>query len=184
MIVSSHAFSFRARTMARMRLPTVRASGLPWLDSVCRSTEDLRLVETVLSDYRDYVPSFYGSLFRDGLGGGRVLDHSHPQTLHDLKAIVAALSSKGIEFNYVVSSTHALNREFDPAYRKGFLDFVSSVRAIGVSIVTLANVTLIELTRSEFPDLRISASVNPRTRTPADVCLPLGTRLSGDDNPL
>lgn len=130
---------------------------------------DRRLVDTIVADYRAHVPSFYGSLFHDGLGGGRVLDHEHPQTIDDLAPIVKTLASHGIEFNYVASSTHAMNREFDPEYQRSYLGFISAIRGIGVSIVTLANITLIELTRHHFPNLRVSASVNLRTRTPQDV---------------
>ena len=130
---------------------------------------DRRLVDVVLADHSAHVRSFYGSLFRDGLGGGRALGRDHARTLGDLAPIVKALASKSIEFNYVVSSTHALNRELDPDYQRLFLAFVASVRELGISIVTLANITLIELTRRTFPDLKVSASVNLRTRTPQDV---------------
>lgn len=130
---------------------------------------DPQLIEAVLAEYGDHICSFYGSLFRDGLGGGRVLDAAHAHTLDDLAPIVKALARKGIRFNYVVSGTHALNREFDPEYQRRFLDFISSLREIGISIITLANITLIELVKATFADLTVSASVNLRTRSPQDV---------------
>lgn len=135
---------------------------------------DERLIDILLLDYHQHIPSVYGSLRRDGVGGGRVLDGQHLQSLDDLSRIIRKLATRSILFNYVISGPSAMNREFEYEYKNSFLRYVALLQKAGVAILTLGNVSLIELTRAHFPELRVSASVNLRTRTTDDVVYILG----------
>jgi collagenase-like PrtC family protease len=130
---------------------------------------DPALVDAVLADHAHHVASFYGSLIKDPFGGGRALNSRHAASLESLAPLIRRLNDRAIEFNYVLNGTNLLNREFDPAYQQSYLDFLRALANVGVSKVTLSNIHFIELTKARMPGMKISASVNLKTRTPAEV---------------
>ena len=130
---------------------------------------DPNLVDIIISKYSDHVSSLYGSLGKDAFGGGRALNPNQESTIENVKSLTSKLRNHGIDFNYVINNTDMLNREFLPQYRKTFDDFLENLWANGVKIITLSNFFFIEYTKHHFKDIKISASVNLKTRSVEEV---------------
>lgn len=123
---------------------------------------DIGLVEAILSDYSQYVTSFYGSLGIDDFGGGRALPQKKHSNKENLKHIIQILSSKNIFFNYVLNNTNLRNREFDPNYLQKYYNFISELQSYGVCIITLSNPYFIEKLEkfSKHSDISLCQSQN------------------------
>jgi hypothetical protein len=130
---------------------------------------DPAIVDIVLSDFREQVRSFYGSCAQDPFGGGRALTPQHESSLEDFRGLTNRLDRANIEFNYVINNTNMLNRGFLPDYRRYYLRYLRDLESVGIRAVTLSTIHFIELTKAHLPDLKVSASVNLKTRTPAEV---------------
>ncbi len=126
---------------------------------------DMELIDKSLSKYKNNIESFFGNLGIDDFGGGRAQTKNIVKQEDELKLILDKLNAADIEFNYVINNTSLMNREFTEEYLKKYLTFVWKLVDLGVCKITLSNPFLIKYTKQEIPDLKISASVNLKTRS-------------------
>ena len=130
---------------------------------------DLKFVEKVILEFRQYVDSFYGSFGIDEIGGGRAQKETFINSFKELKTIVEKLSKYNINFIYVMNSTNLMNREFNRTYIKNYFRFLKRLIKIGVKVITLSNPYLIKITKEKFPNILIQASVNLKIRSKEEV---------------
>lgn len=126
---------------------------------------DIELVNRSLLKYSDHIESFFGNLGIDDFGGGRAQTESIIKNEDELKLIFDKLKSADIEFNYVINNTSLMNEEFTNEYLDRYIAFVKKLIGLGIHKITLSNPFLIRYTKSEIPDLKISASVNLKIRS-------------------
>lgn len=130
---------------------------------------DINLIDEVLKKYEPYVESFFGNLGIDDFGGGRAQNATIISTEEMLKKITRKLNAKNIDFNYVINNTSLLNDEFKDEYINKFKKFLHKLIQLGVRKITLCNPYLIKIAKSSFPELKISASVNFKTRSVEEI---------------
>lgn len=135
---------------------------------------DLRFVDIIISDFKQWVDSFYGSFGIDEFGGGRAQKKVFIDSFGELKRIIKKLSKHNINFIYVINNTNLMNREFNKTYIKKYFNFLKKLKKIGVKIITLSNPYLIKVTKEKFPDIQIQGSVNLKIRSKAEVIYALG----------
>lgn len=130
---------------------------------------DLKIVEIVISNFKQYVDSFYGSFGIDEFGGGRAPRDNFINSFEELKRIINKISEHNINFYYVINSTNLMNREFNKFYIKKYFNFLKQFIEIGVKGVTLSNPYLIKITKEKFPNIIIQGSVNLKIRSKEEV---------------
>nr|WP_288826734.1 U32 family peptidase [uncultured Clostridium sp.] len=126
---------------------------------------DMEFIDQSLFKYGNYIESYFGNLGIDDFGGGRAQTQNIVKQENELKAILDKLNAVGIEFNYVINNNGLMNEEFTEKYQERYLKFINKLVDLGVRKVTLSNPYLIKYTKQELPDLKISASVNLKTRS-------------------
>ena len=129
----------------------------------------LDLIDKALNMYSEYIESFFGNLGVDNFGGGRAQTKEILNTTLQLKTIISKLDTYEIDFNYVINNTSLMNEEFEPEYISKFDSFLRNLIKIGVKKITLSNPFLIRHVKTNFPELKISASVNLKTRSVDEV---------------
>lgn len=130
---------------------------------------DMKLVDKVLDQYSEYIESFFGNLGIDEFGGGRAQNDTILNSSEQLRIIISKLDNYQIDFNYVINNTSLMNDEFTPEYMNRFDMFIKKLVTLGVKKITLSNPFLIQHVKSFFPKLKISASVNLKTRSVDEV---------------
>jgi len=110
------------------------------------------------ADFKRRITMVYGRA-EDGYPQGRKTNKSKPITLEDLFGQIEIVRKWGVKFNYILNGTSHGNREFDKNYRAKFVNFVRSLSAHGVDVVTIGNPYLIEVVANEIPEIEIFASV-------------------------
>lgn len=126
---------------------------------------DMNFIEQSLFQYGDYVESYFGNLGIDDFGGGRAQTQNIVKQENELKVILDKLNATGIDFNYVINNNGLMNEEFTEKYQERYLKFINKLVDLGIRKVTLSNPYLIKYTKQKLPDLKISASVNLKTRS-------------------
>lgn len=126
---------------------------------------DMNFIDQSLFKYGNYIESYFGNLGIDDFGGGRAQTQNIVKQENELKAILDKLNAAGIEFNYVINNNGLMNEEFTEKYHERYLKFINKLVDLGIRKVTLSNPYLIKYTKQELPALKISASVNLKTRS-------------------
>lgn len=126
---------------------------------------DMNFIDQSLFKYGNYIESYFGNLGIDDFGGGRAQTQNIVKQENELKAILDKLNAAGIEFNYVINNNGLMNEEFTEKYHERYLKFIKKLVDLGIRKVTLSNPYLIKYTKQELPALKISASVNLKTRS-------------------
>ncbi|SHK12002.1 Peptidase family U32 [Anaerocolumna jejuensis DSM 15929] len=126
---------------------------------------DMEFIDQSLSKYGNYIESYFGNLGIDDFGGGRAQTQNIVKKENELKEILDKLNAAGIEFNYVINNNGLMNEEFTEKYHERYLKFINKLVDLGIRKVTLSNPYLIKYTKQELPALKISASVNLKTRS-------------------
>lgn len=105
----------------------------------------------------------YGSLPRSVVGSARptrrLVEHAGTATFADVRRFTERAHRSGIEVNYVLNASTLNHREYTRSGRDEILRYVGEVADSGVDRVTITVPYLIELVRSEFPELPVSVSV-------------------------
>ncbi len=105
----------------------------------------------------------YGSIPRSILGSARptrrLTEHAGNTTFDDVKRFTTRAHSAGINVNYTLNALVLDQTEYTRKGRDQIIDYVSEVAETGVDTVTITVPYLIELVRSEFPELNVSVSV-------------------------
>ena len=125
---------------------------------------DPKLVDIIVKQYKSHTICMYGSFKFDEFGGGRAQKENTDQSLELFLKDVKRIKENGIDFNYVLNNTNLLNREFSPEYIDSYRAFIEKLISYGITTVTLSNPFFIELTKKEFPQVRISGSINLKAR--------------------
>ncbi|MDW2800362.1 U32 family peptidase [Clostridium boliviensis] len=126
---------------------------------------DMDFIDQSLLKYGNYVESYFGNLGIDDFGGGRAQTQNIVKQENELKVILDKLNAVGIDFNYVINNNGLMNEEFTEKYQERYLKFINKLVDLGIRKVTLSNPYLIKYTKQKLPDLKISASVNLKTRS-------------------
>lgn len=126
---------------------------------------DMDFIDQSLYKYGNYIESYFGNLGIDDFGGGRAQTKNIVKQENELKAILDKLNAAGIEFNYVINNNGLMNEEFTEKYQERYLKFINKLVDLGIRKVTLSNPYLIRYTKQKLPALKISASVNLKTRS-------------------
>lgn len=126
---------------------------------------DMDFIDQSLYKYGNYIESYFGNLGIDDFGGGRAQTQNIVKQENELKAILDKLNAVDIEFNYVINNNGLMNEEFTEEYHKRYLKFINKLVDLGIRKITLSNPHLIKYTKQELPSLKISASVNLKTRS-------------------
>lgn len=130
---------------------------------------DPKLIDIVIEQYPEFTESFFGNFGIDNFGGGRAQNDSIVNSSKQLRYVVSKLKDNKIDFNYVINNTSLMNDEFTPTYLCKFNSFVKKLIDFGVTKITLSNPFLIQHVKSLFPAIKISASVNLKTRSVEEV---------------
>jgi len=106
----------------------------------------------------------YGSLPRDIIGGGRasvVLPHVSKK---NAVGYIKKVHQSGLEFNYLLNATCMDNLEWSISWHKKFRNFMDYLVKSGVDKVTVSIPYLLELVKENYPQLKISVSVQAGTQ--------------------
>jgi len=104
------------------------------------------------------IGEFYCKFGRDVTGGARPGFAVGSGSWSALRQAVRVADPRGIALNYVLAGSAQGAAEFTPGFRKRYLGFVRRLVECGVRVLTLAHPYLLEVTRHEFPDLRLVVS--------------------------
>ncbi len=126
---------------------------------------DMDFIDRSLYVYGNYIESYFGNLGIDDFGGGRAQTQNIVKQENELKSILDKLNAAGIDFNYVINNNGLMNEEFTEKYQERYLRFINKLVDLGIRKVTLSNPFLIQYTKQKLPSLKISASVNLKTRS-------------------
>ncbi len=126
---------------------------------------DKELIDKSISNYPNYIDSFYGSFKIGNYGGGRALKNNYLFSKEEIRIIIHKLENENITFNYVINNGNLLNREFSKNYLSEYNKFLKLLIRQGIKLITLSNPFLIEYTKDNFPDIKISGSANLKVRS-------------------
>ena len=105
----------------------------------------------------------YGSLSRSIVGSGRparrVMQQGGSPTFDDVRRFTERAHELGIRVNYLLNAACLNMTEYTSSGRQEIVDYVGDVADTGIDMVTIAVPYLIELVRTEFPELPVSVSV-------------------------
>jgi collagenase-like PrtC family protease len=105
----------------------------------------------------------YGSLSRSVIGSGRPARRLSQQGgspgFDEVRRFTERAHESGIRVNYLLNSAVLDHTEYTHAGRERILAYVGEIADAGVDMVTIAVPYLIELVRSNFPELPVSVSV-------------------------
>lgn len=105
----------------------------------------------------------YGSLPRSLIGSGRPARRLSQQGgepgFDDVRRFTERAHESGIRVNYLLNAAVLNHTEYTRAGRERIIEYVGEIAESGVDMVTIAVPYLIELVRSNFPELPVSVSV-------------------------
>ncbi len=105
------------------------------------------------------VSELYGQLSVDTFGGGRT-PIGYPGIDEDnLKLAVQQAHRYNISFSYAMNFLSLANLEFNNTTQHMLLSFIDKLVDISIDSITIANPFLIHMVKSNFPNLKIGASV-------------------------
>ena len=109
----------------------------------------------------------YGQMAPETIFGSCRVSRQLPEVGRDaLEKYVAYCRNKGIEFNYVINATCMSNDDLTPEGYKKVKFFMKMLYEIGVTSVTVALPTLIEIARYAVPELKVKASTVCQINSP------------------
>ncbi len=111
-------------------------------------------------EYKDSrVLESYGQItIGNPMGSGRAYDLIPQLDMAALEGYIAYSRKKGIDFSYSLNATCLGNREFTPEGREEILQFLDDLKGAGVTLITVAMPSLIEMVRLNNYDFEIKAS--------------------------
>jgi collagenase-like PrtC family protease len=105
----------------------------------------------------------YGSLPRSPIGSGRPARRLSQQGgepgFDEVRRFAERAHGSGIRVNYLLNAAVLDHTEYTRAGRERILEYIGEIAESGVDMVTIAVPYLIELVRSNFPELPVSVSV-------------------------
>ena len=104
---------------------------------------------------KNKVVEVFGSKKESFLGSSRPSECLPFVTDDQIKSHIQLCKKKGIKFNYLINSLSYHNQEFDKKFRNELVSLIKELISYGVDSVTIANPLIIEVVRSNFPDLYI-----------------------------
>ncbi len=124
--------------------------------------ELLDLLEPLQSE-TGRIHEVYGSLSRSVIGSGRPARRLSQQGgepgFAEVRSFTERAHESGIRVNYLLNAAVLNHSEYTRAGRERILEYVGEIAESGVDMVTIAVPYLIELVRSNFPELPVSVSV-------------------------
>lgn len=100
----------------------------------------------------------YGQLTDGGSNSGRSIDTLPQIEMDGLEKYVKELNKHNIQFNYTINQSCSSNNEFSKKTVQDITQLVNNLWNIGVSGVTIALPSIIEIVRTVRPELEIKAS--------------------------
>jgi collagenase-like PrtC family protease len=115
--------------------------------------------DLIYSIDKRFVDEFYGKLAVDFVGGGRPPFLLPQISKKRLKQHIAEIHTHGKKFNYLLSSTCLGNKELTIAGNKELFRLLDWLVSLKVDAVTVSVPYLVELIKSNFPQLKVYVSV-------------------------
>lgn len=120
--------------------------------------KELNKLNDSFKDHNRRVYEIYGSFQSTVTGSGRAAPTIPKVGYEEVKDHIELSHSYGIKFNYLLNSSCMGNIEFNRKGHEEILKFVEKLINLGADTITIFNPFLIELVKTQFPDLEIEAS--------------------------
>lgn len=108
---------------------------------------------------KENIEELYGKLSRDIIGGGRASAVLPFVSKRELAQHILEAHKNGLRFNYLLNSTCLNNLEWSASWQSSFRKFLDYLIKSGVDKVTVSIPYLLELIKSEHPQLEVSVSI-------------------------
>lgn len=118
---------------------------------------DNELIEKV-ADF-GIIKGIYGKLSSDAVGGGRPSLILPSVNRKKLRNHIDKCHNKDIEFNYLLNATCSGNKELIGKSHREITQLIDEVVEDGADSVTVATYNMLDIVKSQFPDLKVSASI-------------------------
>lgn len=122
--------------------------------------ETINRIEILNSQYENSkITETYGQISVDNIyGSGRANDLIPQVDRHNLEAYVNYLHKRNLQFNYTLNTTCLANNEFTEEGLEHLRSFIHWIENIGITTITVAMPSLIQIIRHFSKNLKIKAS--------------------------
>lgn len=104
------------------------------------------------------VESFYGQMWSDPLGGGRMAMFIPKVSKKEVTSFIFEARKKGFSFNYLINATCFDNLEFTKKGYQKIMKHLEWISSTGADMVTVTLPFLLEMIRKQLPQLKVCVS--------------------------